>query len=377
MSGPQSQLPDDNAAGELIAVCWAWTSVSLIFVILRMYSRVHVAHKIWWDDWTILATMVFTLVYSSLCTAYANLGGCRHVQYLTPSQTVQVTEINWINQPFAVLAIATSKVSVALLILRLQGPCKWRTYLLYFLAISIWTYAAAIVVVVFTQCRPYTALWTEQGVCMPAQDFVYIGYSYAGYAAFQDLALAIIPITFIYRLQLSLHKRLSLCLVLGVGAFASICAIIKTTKLSELGSSADFTCTHINTEHTASFHLDSASPTPNLPHRNTTDLSPSSSNELNIVIIGACIPAVYPLLTSYLAHRRTSYDSTTTTQRMWPRNHLRGSQDTYVNDSRDYPTQKVEIFSDNHPGRHAHAEGQKHCVGPRVEHGFWVESESR
>ena len=93
---------------------------------------------------------------------------------------MQVTEINWINQPFAVLAIATSKVSVALLILRLQGPCKWRTYLLYFLAISIWTYAAAIVVVVFTQCRPYTALWTEQGVCMPAQDFVYIGYSYAG-----------------------------------------------------------------------------------------------------------------------------------------------------------------------------------------------------
>ena len=176
-------------------------------------------------------------MYSSLCTAYANLGGCRHVQYLTPSQTIQVTEINWINQPFAVLAIATSKVSVALLILRLQGPCKWRTYLLYFLAISIWTYAAAIVIVVFTQCRPYTALWTEQGVCMPAEDFVYIGYSYAGkiyssatakiitfiyqstgYAAFQDLALAIIPITFIYKLQLSLHKRLSLCLVLGVGA---------------------------------------------------------------------------------------------------------------------------------------------------------------
>ena len=49
MSGSQSQLPDDNAAGELIAVCWAWTSVSLIFVILRMYSRVHVAHKIWWE----------------------------------------------------------------------------------------------------------------------------------------------------------------------------------------------------------------------------------------------------------------------------------------------------------------------------------------
>ncbi|MCJ1292579.1 hypothetical protein MMC34_004130 [Xylographa carneopallida] len=351
MSAPQSFLPDDNAEGELIAVCWAWTSVSLIFVTLRMYSRVRVAHKIWWDDWTILATMIFTIVYSSLCTAYAKLGGCRHVQYLTPSQTTQVTEINWVNQPFAVLAIATSKVSVALLILRLQGPCKWRTYLLYFLAISIWTYAAAIVVVVFTQCRPYTALWTQQGVCMPAEDFVYIGYSYAGYAAFQDLALAIIPITFIYKLQLSLHKRLSLCLVLGVGAFASICAIIKTTKLSELGSSADFTW-------------------------NTLPLFIWTANELNIVIVGACIPAVYPLVTSYLAHRHTSQGSTST-HRMWPRNHLRGSQDTYVNESRDYPTQKVEIFSDSRPGRHAYAEEQKYWVGPQVEHSFWVESESR
>ncbi|MCJ1432446.1 hypothetical protein MMC27_001802 [Xylographa pallens] len=302
MSGPQSQLLDDNAAGELIA----------------------------------------RLDYTGDYGLHFSLQQFVH----------SVTEINWINQPFAVLAIATSKVSVALLILRLQGPCKWRTYLLYFLAISIWTYAAAIVVVVFTQCRPYTALWTEQGVCMPAEDFVYIGYSYAGYAAFQDLALAIIPITFIYKLQLSLHKRLSLCLVLGVGAFASICAIIKTTKLSELGSSSDFTW-------------------------NTLPLFIWTANELNIVIIGACIPAVYPLLTSFLAHHRTSHDSTTTTQRMWPRNHLRGSEDTYVNESRDYPTQKVEIFSDNYPGRHAHAEGQKHWVGPKVERSFWVESESR
>ncbi|MCJ1408055.1 hypothetical protein MMC19_002128 [Ptychographa xylographoides] len=228
--------------------------------------------------------MTFTLVYSSLYAAYAQLGGCRHVQHLTLNQTTQATGINWLNQPFTVLAIATSKVSVALLILRLQGPCKWRAYLLYFLAASIWTYAAAIIVVVFTQCRPSYALWTEQedSSCMQAEYFVYIGYSSAGYAAFQVLALAIIPMTFILKLQLSLHKRLSLCLVLGVGIFASACAIVKTTKLSEDGSLADFIW-------------------------DTLPIFIWTANEVNIIIIGACIPAVYPLVSSYIEKHYASH----------------------------------------------------------------------
>ena len=48
--------------------------------------------------------------------------GQRHLYYLTPSQKEYASKLDWISQPFNIMSLATGKVSVALLILRLLGP---------------------------------------------------------------------------------------------------------------------------------------------------------------------------------------------------------------------------------------------------------------
>ena len=168
---------DQDRGPTLIAVSWAWAIVSTVLVALRFYSRVRFAPRLWHDDWWILISLVccglaiqrnllthdpqiLTLTFTILWTIYATVGGCRHIFYLTTAQWYSLTKINWISQPFCVMAIASGKVSVAYLILRLQAPCKLRTGLLYFIAVSSVVFGVIDCVITFAQCSPSYSLWT-------------------------------------------------------------------------------------------------------------------------------------------------------------------------------------------------------------------------
>lgn len=91
-----------------------------------------------------------------------------------------------------------------------------------------------------------------------------------GWLAFIDLTLALMPITIVYDLQLNWRKKVGLSCLMGMGVFAFACAVVKTTKLTELNARADITYV-------------------------TADLWIWTANEINLVIIAACIPTLRPL----------------------------------------------------------------------------------
>lgn len=69
-------------------------------------------------------------------------------------------KLNWLGQPFAIIAIGLAKVSVALLLLRLIGPKpRWPRHFLYFTMISSMIISIIAIIVTFVQCSPSKALW--------------------------------------------------------------------------------------------------------------------------------------------------------------------------------------------------------------------------
>ena len=100
-----------------------------------------------------------TITFSVFFTLYAAKGGARHVVYLSPAQLEETTKLNWVSQSFCIMAIATGKISVAILMGRLMAPSRWRRWILYFLSIPTFIAACVVIVFLFAQCSPPKARW--------------------------------------------------------------------------------------------------------------------------------------------------------------------------------------------------------------------------
>ena len=95
-------------------------------------------------------------------TFMALKGGERHAIYLSIAQLRSVVRLNWISQGFGIMTFGTSKVSIALLVLRFTGPGNvWQKRSLYFCMISSMLVNSLGAIITFVQCNPPRALWEE------------------------------------------------------------------------------------------------------------------------------------------------------------------------------------------------------------------------
>ena len=67
-------LPHDNAALRLNVATWVLTSVSLIFLALRVYCKLFRTRKLWWDDFILIAAWVRLIMFSPLARWKAPVG---------------------------------------------------------------------------------------------------------------------------------------------------------------------------------------------------------------------------------------------------------------------------------------------------------------
>lgn len=96
-------------------------------------------------------------------TFFILAGGCRHTIYLLLDKGIggieTVIKLWYVMQPFAIMAIAVGRMSVAVLILRIMGPSKWRRIFLYFSIISTFVISTVACIIIFAACDPPRALW--------------------------------------------------------------------------------------------------------------------------------------------------------------------------------------------------------------------------
>ncbi|KAL8802635.1 MAG: hypothetical protein Q9200_006514, partial [Gallowayella weberi] len=209
-------------------------------------------------------------------TVYGARGYARHAVYLTPAERSNAAKVSVISRACCIMAIAFGKISVAFLIQRIQGSNKWRMWFLYFCSISVFIMALFAVIFLFAQCQPAHALWTPSmikdgtGHCWDPIPVNNYDIAAAGYFAWLDFVLAILPASFVCKLQMAKRKKVALCALLGMGVFAGICATIKTVHLRTMTHKDDITW--------------------KLPQYLLWN-----ALEVNIIIIAACIPTLRPL----------------------------------------------------------------------------------
>lgn len=93
------------------------------------------------------------------------------------------------------------------------------------------------------QCRPLAVIWDPSNhpdaVCAKPQAAYTSIYVNSAIAITTDLIFAILPITFIWKINRPLRERIVLALLMGLGLFAAITSMVKTTLVKFYGVTGD------------------------------------------------------------------------------------------------------------------------------------------
>ncbi|KAE8381898.1 hypothetical protein BDV26DRAFT_289099 [Aspergillus bertholletiae] len=287
--------PDVDRAPNLLICFWVPFPFTVALVGTRFYCR-GARKQLGYDDWTILLAWMLYTAAAAMSTSMLLRGGARHTVHIDPANIRFVFKMQILNQVPAALSAMLGKISVALFIMRISGrTSKWRRW---FLIIHITLYTLLTIInlcILLGQCRPIQALWDQsvrqsgQAKCLDPSIDTDVTMFQSSFGAYLDFVLALLPLTFIMELNVGLRKRIILCLILGLGIVAGICACIKTSKFNAAANPTD-------------------------PTWNSYSLYLWAFLEIPLVIIAACIPPSKPIWDFLVKGQpiRTSSDSSYT-----------------------------------------------------------------
>ncbi|KAL9133093.1 MAG: hypothetical protein Q9175_005732 [Cornicularia normoerica] len=122
MSTQLSQPPDgnQNRTGAMIGMATGPVTVSFIFVVLRLYTRLCLIKSARWDDWTILLALLGSIIGGGLDAPEIRNGFGRHQYYLNDHQIQEFKKYTYGEWLQTFFTLMVTKVSICLLLLRIS-----------------------------------------------------------------------------------------------------------------------------------------------------------------------------------------------------------------------------------------------------------------
>ena len=137
------------------------------------------------------------------------------------------------------LSMTCIKVSIALTLLRIQGKERgWRIFLYTIMGVQVVYGVGNTLFNLAIACQPLEAAWNPflpGGHCVSYE--IMRGVSNVGSAIniTTDVLLSLSPATFLRKLNRPLRERVFVCVLMGMGLFASVFSIIKTVIVKDWG----------------------------------------------------------------------------------------------------------------------------------------------
>ncbi|KAL8925809.1 MAG: hypothetical protein Q9208_003306 [Pyrenodesmia sp. 3 TL-2023] len=281
--GPQAlqhqldHIQDDRRA-EIVVSVTIVAVLAVLAVALRLVCRRQMKVPVSYDDYTIIAGLVFTLGLC-LCQAYSvEFGSGRH--FIATGLSKFQTNVK-IQYAFAYLwsvAIACIKISILIFYRRLfpqrNTSAKWR---LCHLLLCIASVALGVISIFGTafQCTPVAFTWDRTipgGHCI---DFRAFSRFTAIMNIVTDILILAMPMPIVWSLHLEKSKKIGICALFLLGGFVCFTTIIRFVYLETLWHGMDQTWDNVN-------------------------IAIWSCVEPCIAIVSACLPIMGPLLRTHL-----------------------------------------------------------------------------
>ncbi|KAK5169521.1 uncharacterized protein LTR77_005497 [Saxophila tyrrhenica] len=276
LAPPFRPTSDTNRGAYALLTAVILVTITGLICSVKLQMTMVTYRKFRTDDIALMASLVLTIGYTIAICLAVDSGLGRIAQDLSSSQVRLLSQRYYASNILLYLSLASSKISVALLVLAIK-PSRWIVIALHGLIAVSATWGVGAVLTVALQCGP------TRWVMGPMGDNTCID-QYSGLIGLRiidimtDLALSILPAAMVWDIQMPLPKRLVVAFMFGLRLVTPILTAVAL----------------------ASYRAFYSAPTAERPF---VVVKPSiwTSVVINMSVITACLPSIKRWLTDWAA----------------------------------------------------------------------------
>ncbi|KAJ5741940.1 hypothetical protein N7533_011349 [Penicillium manginii] len=193
-----------------IAVMWVMTFLSLVLVLLRLYTRVYVVKAVGIDD------HVFNLAWID--------------------SAAKAVYWEMIGQTFAVWGMAIAKISLGLFLLRIVVK-QWHRISIWFCMMTLAAISVTTSITFWLQRFPAESIYDPRVPGRTLLSITPFALALGIWCAVVDFYLAVLPWIFIWNLNMKFKEKMSIAISLSLGFIACACGIIRSIDIVGMNSS--------------------------------------------------------------------------------------------------------------------------------------------
>ncbi|KAJ5054539.1 uncharacterized protein L3040_000810 [Drepanopeziza brunnea f. sp. 'multigermtubi'] len=220
------------------SLCLTWISFTL-----RIYVRLGILKFVGREDWLTVAAMTIFTIFCSLCLRATVYGLGAHMKAVTQESLETGTRIVFMCELLYVVTTTVTKVAIAAYFLRLSSKLYQRLTVYITLA-TVMIFSTMYFFFLIFQCGPISYLWEKynedaHGYCLSSDTLSAVTYIHSAMSTITDWAFGILPISFVWNMQMDPRTKFSVILILCLGFFASTATIVRIYYIARLTETSD------------------------------------------------------------------------------------------------------------------------------------------
>ncbi|KAL4902664.1 hypothetical protein BDW74DRAFT_62543 [Aspergillus multicolor] len=236
-------MVDRSAA--IRGVAAAFLALSSVAVILRCYVRLRIVKAFGWDDFVMIISMLFYIMFCTCMIGGSLWGTGKHLTELTAEQRTMAMEYWWFCNISYAISSVLAKISVCIFLLRVMLFPGHRAVLYTVTTLAICT-GIPFFVLLIIQCSPVSFWWTRMrgdtdGHCGYVNAIGIVLYIFSASSALFDLTVGTLPSLLVRKLQMNRRTKAAVAGLLGMACIACIAIIIRLAFVPTIHD-PDFLC---------------------------------------------------------------------------------------------------------------------------------------
>ncbi|KAK2607575.1 hypothetical protein N8I77_006238 [Diaporthe amygdali] len=250
-------VPKRSRKGDLIGAI-PLCALAFFANIFRLYSRWYLDTKFDTDDWVMLAVAVLFVPFQAVAQYGVFLGFGVDAWYVKPDDLTLALQFFYMAETFYLTTLGLTKISILFFFLWVFPNARFRVCCW---TVMTWVALSSLIIITLQifQCTPIDAIWRSWDGNYPGSYHCFninaLTYAAAGLSIAQDVAILVLPLPLILRLNTNWRRKIGIVIMFSLGIFVLITSCVRLRFIVLFARSRNPTWDYVDTHIWSDFEV--------------------------------------------------------------------------------------------------------------------------